>query len=322
MAIVNPVFNQVLNPVQLASALGRRASAVPLRLVDGLTTPVRASYTNDLRRSISGTSKPPPRCLDPELSFLPPDGVARLVHSDLPSMLIGGISALLLQSLHPLAMAGVAEHSNYQSDPLGRLRRTATFVGTTTFGSVSDAEQAIAQVQRVHRRVLSERLLQRGDVRAVRERRRGLVRHRWGRVLVVSDGTDLQRQRPVRVQRHVLPARMLLRQHLQYVVVPGHVRDGRCRVHGLQYGDVRQLHGRPLPMRYQRRLRGGAGLQRGRLRVQLQLVHGMLLGRELRDHDIVGRLWRCRLEVPGLRRHLRHLHRGGGMHVRESGALR
>ena len=153
MAIVNPVFNQVLNPVQLASALGRAASAVPLRLVDGLTTPVRASYTNDLRRSISGTSKPPPRCLDPELSFLPPDGVARLVHSDLPSMLIGGISALLLQSLHPLAMAGVAEHSNYQSDPLGRLRRTATFVGTTTFGSVGDAEQAIAQVQRVHRRV-------------------------------------------------------------------------------------------------------------------------------------------------------------------------
>ena len=153
MAIVNPVFNQVLNPVQLASALGRAASAVPLRLVDGLTTPVRVSYTNDLRRSISGTSKPPPRCLDPELSFLPPDGVARLVHGDLPSMLIGGISALLLQSLHPLAMAGVAEHSNYQSDPLGRLRRTATFVGTTTFGSVGDAEQAIAQVQRVHRRV-------------------------------------------------------------------------------------------------------------------------------------------------------------------------
>ena len=41
MAIVNPVFNQVLNPVQLASALGRAASAVPLRLVDGLTTPAR-----------------------------------------------------------------------------------------------------------------------------------------------------------------------------------------------------------------------------------------------------------------------------------------
>jgi len=58
-----------------------------------------------------------------------------------------------LQMLHPLAMAGVAEHSSYQSDPLGRLRRTADFVGTTTFGTVTEAHKAIAQVHRVHRRV-------------------------------------------------------------------------------------------------------------------------------------------------------------------------
>ena len=90
---------------------------------------------------------------DPAESYLPPDGVARMVHSDLPSMLIGGISALLLQTLHPLAMAGVAEHSNYQADPLGRLRRTADFVGTTTFGTVQEAEKAVQQVRRVHRRV-------------------------------------------------------------------------------------------------------------------------------------------------------------------------
>ena len=68
-------------------------------------------------------------------------------------MLIGGVSALLLQTLHPLAMAGVAEHSSYQEDPLGRLRRTASFVGTTTFGTMAEAEAAIAQVHRVHRRV-------------------------------------------------------------------------------------------------------------------------------------------------------------------------
>jgi uncharacterized protein (DUF2236 family) len=91
--------------------------------------------------------------MDPEEAYLPPDGMARLVHSDLPTMLIGGISALLLQTLHPLAMAGVAEHSNYQQDPLGRLRRTAEFVGTTTFGTTKEAEAAIAQVLRVHRRV-------------------------------------------------------------------------------------------------------------------------------------------------------------------------
>jgi uncharacterized protein (DUF2236 family) len=143
----------IFNPVERATALGRAASAAPLRLVDDLTTPVRVSLTNDMRRSMGVKSKPPPPATDPELSFLPPDGVARLVHADLPTMLIGGISALLLQTLHPLAMAGVAEHSNYQHDPLGRLGRTADFVGTTTFGTVAEAEKAIAQVQRVHRRV-------------------------------------------------------------------------------------------------------------------------------------------------------------------------
>jgi uncharacterized protein (DUF2236 family) len=142
-----------LRPVQLASALGRAASAAPLRLVDDLTAPVRVTLTRDVRRAIGVTAKPPPPCTDPQLAFLPPDGMARLVHSDLPTMLIGGISALLLQMLHPLAMAGVAEHSSYQSDPLGRLRRTAAFVGTTSFGTMLEAEKAIAQVQRVHRRV-------------------------------------------------------------------------------------------------------------------------------------------------------------------------
>jgi uncharacterized protein (DUF2236 family) len=143
----------LFDPVQRAAALGRAASATPLRLVDGLTASARVSLTNDMRRSMGVKSKPPPPATDPELSFLPPDGVARLVHADLPTMLIGGISALLLQALHPLAMAGVAEHSNYQHDPLGRLGRTADFVGTTTFGTVAEAEKAIAQVQRVHRRV-------------------------------------------------------------------------------------------------------------------------------------------------------------------------
>jgi uncharacterized protein (DUF2236 family) len=79
--------------------------------------------------------------------------MARAVHGDLASMVIGGLAALFLQSLHPLAMAGVAEHSGYRDDPMGRLRRTAAFVGTTTFGTVADADRAFEQVQRVHRRV-------------------------------------------------------------------------------------------------------------------------------------------------------------------------
>ena len=107
----------------------------------------------NVRRAIGINGEPPPIATDPDDAYLAPDGVARLVHADLPSMLIGGVSALLLQMLHPLAMAGVAEHSGYREDPLGRLRRTAAFVAATTFGTTAEAEAAIAQVQRVHRRV-------------------------------------------------------------------------------------------------------------------------------------------------------------------------
>ena len=69
------------------------------------------------------------------------------------SMFPGGLAALLLQSLHPLAMAGVAGHSGYKGDPWGRLQRTSHYLAVTTFGTAADAEQAIAHVRSVHRRV-------------------------------------------------------------------------------------------------------------------------------------------------------------------------
>ena len=68
-------------------------------------------------------------------------------------MFIGGIRALLLQSLHPLAMAAVAEHSDYRGDPWGRLQRTSYFLAVTTFGRAADARAAIARVRAVHERV-------------------------------------------------------------------------------------------------------------------------------------------------------------------------
>ena len=76
----------------------------------------------------------------------------RRVHAD-AAMFIGGIRALLLQSLHPLAMAGVADHSDYRADPWGRLQRTADFLATTTFGTVEMAEQSITMVRRIHEHV-------------------------------------------------------------------------------------------------------------------------------------------------------------------------
>jgi uncharacterized protein (DUF2236 family) len=83
--------------------------------------------------------------------FTPEDAIW-MVHAD-ASMFVGGIRALLLQSLHPLAMAGVAGHSGYRGDPWGRLQRTSTFLATTTFGTVEHAEAAIARVRGIHRSV-------------------------------------------------------------------------------------------------------------------------------------------------------------------------
>ena len=69
-------------------------------------------------------------------------------------MFIGGLSALLLQSLHPLAMAGVEQHSGYRGDPWGRLARTSHFLAVTTYGSAEDAQREIDVVRAVHRRVV------------------------------------------------------------------------------------------------------------------------------------------------------------------------
>ena len=68
-------------------------------------------------------------------------------------MYVGGLRALLLQSLHPLAMAGVADHSDYRGDPWGRLQRTSTFLAVTTFGTADDAQRAVDKVRGIHRRV-------------------------------------------------------------------------------------------------------------------------------------------------------------------------
>lgn len=81
-----------------------------------------------------------------------PGSPIRRVHGD-ASMYVGGIRALLLQSLHPLAMAAVDDHSGYKGDPWGRLARTSAFLATTTFSTAADAQQAIDIVRAVHRHI-------------------------------------------------------------------------------------------------------------------------------------------------------------------------
>ncbi|MFN2465237.1 MAG: oxygenase MpaB family protein [Candidatus Dormibacteria bacterium] len=82
-----------------------------------------------------------------------PGSMVWRVHGELPSMLIGGISALMLQTLHPLAMAGVDQHSDFREDPFSRLRNTSEFIAMTSFGSTAGANEAIARVRAVHTRV-------------------------------------------------------------------------------------------------------------------------------------------------------------------------
>lgn len=79
-----------------------------------------------------------------------PGSVAWRVHADFSAMMIGGVSALLLQMLHPLALAGVWDHSDFRRDRLGRLRRTAQFISLTTFGSTASANRAIERVRAIH----------------------------------------------------------------------------------------------------------------------------------------------------------------------------
>ncbi|EZP55001.1 oxygenase MpaB family protein [Sphingomonas sp. RIT328] len=82
-----------------------------------------------------------------------PGSAAWVVHGDLTAMMAGGVAALLLQMLHPGALAGVWDHSNFRADMLGRLRRTAQFISGTTYGATATAESLIARVRRIHDRV-------------------------------------------------------------------------------------------------------------------------------------------------------------------------
>lgn len=83
--------------------------------------------------------------------FSPDDAIWR-VHQD-AAVFVGGIRALLVQSMHLLAMAAVAGHSGYRGDPWGRLARTSQFLATTTFGTDEHAAEVIGHVRSIHARI-------------------------------------------------------------------------------------------------------------------------------------------------------------------------
>jgi uncharacterized protein (DUF2236 family) len=87
-----------------------------------------------------------------DVGLFGPGSVTWRVHAH-PAMLIGGLRALMLQALHPHALAGVVQHSDFRERPLHRLRQTANYVATTTFGTTAEARAAGERVRRVHTHV-------------------------------------------------------------------------------------------------------------------------------------------------------------------------
>ncbi len=124
---------------------------VPHRLLTGsLTAAIRAWVLGVFPRGQSGIEYDAP-VGDPGL--FGPDSVTWRVHADFPGMLAGGLCALMLQTLHPRALAGVWDHSDFRDDLIGRLRRTTAFVAGTTFAGTDEAERLIARVAAIHARV-------------------------------------------------------------------------------------------------------------------------------------------------------------------------
>lgn len=82
-----------------------------------------------------------------------PDSMAWKIHGDFISMMIGGISSLILQALHPQALAGVWDHSSFRDDLKGRLGRTAFFIAATTYGATEMANNIIDKVNHIHTKV-------------------------------------------------------------------------------------------------------------------------------------------------------------------------
>lgn len=119
---------------------GNSRTAPRARLGDMIFSRVAGPEGPGNRARIHDT--PGPRWFGPERPI-------RRVHGD-ASMFIGGLTALLLQSLHPLAMAAVAAHSGFRGDPWGRLQRTSTFLAVTTYGPADSAQEACERVRAVH----------------------------------------------------------------------------------------------------------------------------------------------------------------------------
>jgi len=114
---------------------------------------VRQALVLQVRKLVGGTGDDTVERNRQDSGLFGPDSACWKVHGDFTSMMVGGITALLLQMLHPGALAGVWDHSDFRHDMSGRLKRTAGFIAGTTYGDRAEAQGLIDHVHAIHARV-------------------------------------------------------------------------------------------------------------------------------------------------------------------------
>ena len=117
----------------------------------------RSRIAQGFRRIVSGDPEGTPDWVKQladgvDTGYFGPGSAAWAVHGSLPT-LVGGVRALLMQALHPGALAGVMQHSRYEADPLGRLAGTTQWLTVVTFGDTVQADRECARVRGMHRKV-------------------------------------------------------------------------------------------------------------------------------------------------------------------------
>ncbi|MBB5698880.1 uncharacterized protein (DUF2236 family) [Sphingomonas yantingensis] len=118
-----------------------------------LADAARTALIGRVRATFNDQSRGEAPVMRSDDALFPGDSVIARVHGDVTTMMVGGIAALLMQMLHPAVLAGVWDHSNFRTDMLGRLRRTARFIAITTYADAASAEAAIDRVRRIHAKV-------------------------------------------------------------------------------------------------------------------------------------------------------------------------
>lgn len=115
---------------------------------------LRHAIVLQVRQLVGGTGDDTIERNRQDTGFFGPDSACWKVHGDFTSMMVGGITALFVQMLHPGALAGVWDHSNFREDMSGRLKGTARFIAGTTYGDRAEAQAFIDRVLAIHAHVV------------------------------------------------------------------------------------------------------------------------------------------------------------------------